>query len=281
MPDISAEVVQQLVNLGVASGSAKIVDGGNVPYAVIPSTHKVENLQNLIYNEHAARPERIKEAVGMLDPDSFCAYYSLFQDPNSRVFAYEPRASVLAVLDYHAAMGGVDGGTPRWGDHTVELTLSNSTEWNIWLGNNNKRFSQAEFAEFLEQHAMDITSPSSASIIDIANDLQGTTEVEWAAGTKLANGNTAFKYSEQTRTTSQGKQIEVPDRFALSIPVFVGGGRVTVNAFLRYRMQNTTKLQFFYTLVRPDEVKRVAFIAARDAIATKLGITILNGCLEK
>ena len=73
-----------------------------------------------------------------------------------------------------------------------------------------------------------------------------------------------------------GSQIDVPDRFTLTIPMFVGGGEIEIDALLRYRVSDG-KLSIFYTLVRPEERVRFAFLAVRDQIALDLGRPIING----
>jgi len=188
------------------------------------------------------------------------------------VFAFEPEIKVIAVLDYH---GAAEGG-PRWGQHRVTLMLRKSEEWIRWTNANNKHFDQAGFAEFLEQNAIDITTPDPAAMMDVARDLQATTEVEFGAGTRMQDGQVRFKYTETTKATVGAGQIQVPERFTLTLPVFIGGERVKMEALLRFRVKDC-KLVIWYTLVRPEETIRSAFLAARNKIAETLKITIING----
>lgn len=272
MPEDFNDAIQTLVGLGRQTDSAKSVPGGNVPYVVIPATHKLETLERFVFNDHADHPARTKAVVAVLDPESFINYYQLFGDENSRVFAYEPDIKVTAVIDYHGAMAS----GPRWCQHRLVLTLRESEQWKVWVGANNKKFPQAEFAEFLEQNAIDITKPSPAGIMEIARDLQGTTEVEFGAGVRMNDGSVRFKYTEATKATVGGDAVSVPERFTIGLPVFIGGAPVTLEALLRYRV-NGGKLQIFYTLVRPEEAKRAAFIASRAQIADDLKVTVING----
>lgn len=264
--------IDELVALGRESAKPQMVVGGNVPYVLVPDGCKVQSVPELIFNDHAATPERIRANVGVLDPQSFIQYHTLFADANSQVFANEMNVSVVGVLDYHAH----GQGTPRWGQHRVTLTLHHSEEWKIWIGKNNVQMNQQVFSEFLEQNAMDVTKPTPASMMEIAGDLHATTEVEFGSGLRQQDGQIKFKYTETTTTKVGAGQVSVPDRFMIEIPVFVGGERIDMEALLRFRMKEG-KLTFFYTLVRPEEVKRTAFIAARDHIASDLKIVIING----
>lgn len=273
MNELTPETIQAISGLAEAASDPKTVDGGNIPYAIIPVGYELKPLGALIFNEHRATPQRAKQAVSVLDPESFIEYYTLFHDENSRTFADEQKLNVQSVLDYH---GAAAGGGPRWGDHKLTLTLRHSEEWKIWTGKNNKPFTQMEFAEFLEQNSIDITSPSSASMIDLARDLEGKTEVEFGGGARTADGQIRFKYSETTRATVGSGQIEIPEQFIVTLPVFIGGTRIAMKAFFRYRLTQG-KLSLYFTLMRPEEVMRQAFAAARDKIATDLSIKIING----
>ncbi len=245
---------------------------GNIPFIVIPEGYKTEYLDKCIFNNHAANPERAKGNVKVLDAESFIEYYNLFSDENSRTFADEGASSVVTVLDYH----GAKVGAPRWGEHRLSLELRLSEQWGVWFGHNNKTFTQTQFAEFLEQNSMDITKPAPASMVDIARDLEGTTEVQFGGGTRMENGQLRFKYSEETKATVGGGKVDVPDRFIVTIPPYVGGVAVPLEALMRFRLKEG-KLSFFYTLVRPNDVLRAAFDQTRAKIAQGLSITIING----
>jgi hypothetical protein len=225
-------------------------------------------LAPLIFNEHNPHPERIKARVGVHDPESFIEYYNRFSNADSRVFADETTISVTAVLDYHA-----NADYPAWCQHRLLLVLRASEEWKIWTGRNNKQFTQIEF---LEQNSMDISQPAPASIVEIARDLEAHTEVEFASGTRTTDGQVKLRYTQTIKATVAGGAVDVPERFVLTIPAFVGGERVGMEALLRWRVRDG-KLVVWYTLVRPEEVVRNAFLFARGAIAEELKVTIING----
>lgn len=272
--EFTEESLQVLAALARSGMGPQSVPGGNVPYVLVPEGYKAQPMPELVYNDHAPNPERVKAKVTVLDPASFIEYFTLFNDPNSRVFADETALAVLAVLDYHAAG---EGNAPRWGQHRVILSLRQSEEWKVWMGRNSQVLTQQQFAEFLEQNAVDIINPAPAGIREIAEDLEATVEVDFASAQRQAGGKVNFRYTETTKTTvSGGKQITVPDQFVINIPAFVGGARVEMQALLRYRVAEQ-KLKFFYTLVRPEEVIRRAFQEARREIADALKVTIING----
>lgn len=264
------ETVQSLIELGRQTAgpqAVQMVDGIPVPFIIAEG--KVVALPDLKFNKHAERPERIEASVRVFDPASFGEYYRKFADAGSRVFADEAKRSVVAVLDYHQAQ-------PRWGSHKLTLELRHSEEWVTWAGRNNKQMSQQEFSEFLEQNSLDIIDPNPASIVEIARDLQGTTEVEFGSGLRMQDGQVRFKYTETTKTSVGASAITVPDSFTLTIPVFIGANPGRIKALLRHRCKEG-KLTFWFTLIRPEQHIRDAFTEARAAIASELEIVILNG----
>lgn len=278
MSDITADGIQAIVDLSQNAGDPKLIESGHFPFAVIPKTSQVVSLAEYIFNDHAATPERIQAKVTVLDPQSFIEYYNQFGDDDSRIFAYEPDIKVLCVLDYHHPSGNeaTDGNGARWGQHRLTLTLRESEQWKVWTEKNGKTFTQMQFAEFLEQHAIDIAQPAPAGMMEIARDLQATSEVDFGSSSRTQDGQVKFKYTETTQTTVGGSAITVPEQFLLQLPVFIGGQPIQMQALLRYRIKDQ-KLVIFYTLVRPEEAKRQAFLGARDAIEKSLGVTIING----
>ena len=272
--EINKETIQELVKLGRNAVAVQTAREGGIPFAVIPGDCKIESLDKLIFNDHNKAPERIRGNVVVADPASFQRYYLLFSDANSQIFADEQAATVVGILDYHGALSGDVG--PRWCQHRVTLAMRPSEQWKTWLGFNNKQFTQQQFAEFLEQNAIGIKEPAPASIREMANDLGATTEVEFGSSQRLNDGQVRFKYTETTKTTVGGSAIQVPDHFKLEVPIFVGAASTAIHAFLRYRIKEQ-KLVFWYTLLRPEEAARQAFITARTQIADALKEEIING----
>jgi uncharacterized protein YfdQ (DUF2303 family) len=176
------------------------------------------------------------------------------------------------VLDYHGALAG----SPRWGEHRVDFTMRHSKEWLAWKSVDGKRMPQMEFAEFIEDNAPDIVDPSAATMIEVARDLRAKSEVDFGSTVQMQNGSVRFRYSEQTKGTFGSGDIDVPEQFAISIPVYLGCDRVKVTARLRYRI-NSGKLTFWFNLLRAEAIEREAFYAARGAIEKALKITVIDG----
>lgn len=272
--NLSDKSLADIVKLARTNGTVQQGVAGGVPFAVIPAESKVVDLSQFVFNEHNANPERKKGTAKVFDSASFCEYYTLFMDVNSRIFADETNDKILAVLDYHAA----GENAPRWGQHRIDLTLRHSPEWTLWTGNSGQvhKMNQEDFALFIEDNSPDVIEPNGATMLEVARDLSASTDMEFGSSIRQLDGSVAFKYTEQTKGTFGKNQLAVPERFVISIPVHIGSERVSLTARLRYRIASG-KLTFWYDLLRADAVERDAFIAVHAAIGQKLGVTIING----
>jgi len=271
MPELNEKAIESIAKLARESLPIRTPEHG-VPFVVVPEGCKVESLAGLIFNEYAERPVRKTGTITVLDAPSFCEYFTHFSDSFSRVFADETKAKVLAVLDYH----GAGDNAPRWGKHRLDWTLRKSPEWIRWTAVSGEKMSQVEFAEFLEDNAVDVVDPNAATMLEVARTLTAKAEVDFASAIRTANGGITLRYSEQVKGTYGSGDIEVPEQFSIAVPVFVGGDRARLVARLRYRIAGG-KLTFWFDLLRADAAERAAFQGVRQYIADELKVVIING----
>lgn len=271
-PVVTDKLVKELIRVGQEVGLAQRPDGALQPYVVVPSDCKVVDLGPWLYNEHASNPERKKAVVKAHDADSFIEYFKLFRDEQSRVFADEPNHKFVAVLDYHQSAEG----KPRWGEHRVELTLRQSEEWATWKGADGKKFTQMDLGEFIEDNQPDITSPSGATMLEVARDLSAKSGADFSSAITMANGSVKFAYTETVRGTYGNGSLEVPDRFTISIPIYVGSDPVSLTARFRYRV-NGGKLQLWFDLLRASAAEREGFFLLHAQIAEGTAVKLING----
>ncbi len=263
-------ILKEAVTLGICTADAK--RAGSSLYAIVPKDHKIEDLTELQYKE--APLLRKKGNVTLFDQASFCAYFDLFADDDSRIFANQPEAKFLAVFDYH----GAGEGKPRHGEHRATFGLRPSIEWAAWGGKNGKGMPQAEFAEFIEDNAADVISPDPATMIEVARDLKAKSEVNFASSIRLANGQTQFTYQEEVRGSVGKGNMEVPETFKIAIPIYMGGPRYEMTARLRYRIKEG-KLVLWYDLHRVQKLIEEAFLGTVKAIEETTAIQVLMGAL--
>ena len=271
MADISKDAIVELVDLGRLGSSLQQLPDGGVPFVVIPATAKVQDFSALV-EERLTNPRRKIGTAKVLDASSFNEYFTLFRDENSRIFADETATRIVGVLDYHE----VGEGKPRFGQHRVELALRFSEEWSTWGAKDGNKQTQMDFAEFLEDNAPDVVSPDAATMREVATDLRAKTDSDFGSAIRVQNGSVKFGYSEQTKGTFGKGDMEIPERFLIAIPVYIGTERVQLTARLRYRI-NGGKLTFWYDLLRAEQASRDAFAAIYDTIADSLQVKIING----
>lgn len=243
-----------------------------IPYVVIGANQKVQSLEHLL-----PRPLRRQASASFADVESFLTYVEDFRTPTTRLFGHglTPNASaatVVAILDYHGE--GADGEASRC-QHRATLVLSPNPTWMEWKVLDGKQMTQEYFAEFLEDHELDVTSPDGATLLETAKHLEAKKNVTFKSGINLTNGSVQFSYEEETAGVGKGK-LTVPTEFTLSIPVFDRGEPATLRAKLRYRIHEG-KLTFAFKLVAPREVVEAAFQQVLLKIEQGTGQQVLLG----
>ena len=213
-------------------------------------------------------PRRTKATAAFTDPASFLEYIKRHATEATMVWCnFNPQTYSLgftAVIDEHAK------DTPGWRGHKATLTPDMSAEWKAWMGKNTVSMPQVTFAEWLQEHADDITSkegdglPTSLALLEMATNFVATEERQFKSVVKLQSGGVRMTYiaDPDTNTTAT---MDAFDKFGLAIPVFQGIKVADrINARLKYR-QNAGKVSFHYELIRADKVHESA---AKDLIET-------------
>ena len=241
----------------------------SIPYVLVPSDCKVQDLENLF-----PTPSRPKGTIKYRDMQSFCrAVEAQKGEDVSETLLYgnlfEP--SFYAVFNDHNYCA------PGWRDHRATYDCPLSVEWKLWLGANKRVMSQEVFAQFIEDNAPDCVTPDAATMIEIARTLEAKKKVNFASGIRLSNGQNELTYEEEiTGTASKGK-IPLPELFTIGISVLEGGPRYALNARLRYRITDKGMLTIWYDLERPHKVLEDAAKQVWAAIEEATKLTIYNG----
>ena len=273
--------VQSVIAVGAAIGDPRTPPvpeaGAPGPYAVVPKDYTVESLE-----EFLPKPLRIRQNVTLHDAESFIDYLREFADPiESRIFFDGDRETFTAIIDYHNA-------DPAWCDHVATFTAKRSPEFQTWMGANRKEVSQVDFVRFLEENLPDVAGifrkgeivEGSAQLLDIALRFETKKSVEFSSGLRLPNGDIQFQYSEVVRSGNvENGTIEIPEQFALGIPIHVNGPSYRIPVRLRWRLKEG-KLSFWYEIVRPHRFIEDALREIREHIADAIGMRILAGTAD-
>lgn len=202
--------------------------------------------------------QRVSAARTFYDRASFCDYVKTFSDDRTRLFALPAHlsggreATVTAIFDDHLPS------KPEYGAHTAKLVLQFSEEWRAWTAAASNKFTQHEFAEWIEERRRDIASPSAAEMLDLVRNFKASRKVQFDSVAYQENGDIRLTYDEDTQASAKSTGMAVPASLKLGIPVYFNGELFEVGVLLRYRL-GAGSVSFEIKLDRPDYVETAAF----------------------
>lgn len=246
--------VESVSQLAIASTEIKRVAPEGVPFVLVPDGTTVEELEHLL-----ERPMKLERAQTCFDVASFVRYIEVFKTPSTIIFANLCNGAAFeAILDYHGLVAGKP--VPSWCTHRAAYSAEQSVEWARWWQHNKQWLSQADFADHIENNQTDIrvkegaAYPSGAEMLEIATSLRSKTNVDFASGLRLANGNVQLVYEENSEAKAGQKgELKVPEKFLLGLAVFRNDTVYAVEVRLRFQIREK-KLSFRYELVNPHLV---------------------------
>ncbi|OMQ44952.1 DUF2303 family protein [Ensifer sp. 1H6] len=209
------------------------------------------------------RPERKVGTARAETLESFIDLILRHKQDNSVIFAQTDwqKPALTAVIDYHDANG------PDNGKHRIHYQFPLSEEWKAWLAINGKNMDQTAFAEFIENHIADLSSPHHDEstdfermfgakvgfpndIVMLSRGLQINAETRVKQAVRLQTGETQILFEEDHKNAS-GEPLMVPGVFVLQISPFFMGEPTRIPVRLRYRLISGS-LTWICELYRPD-----------------------------
>lgn len=231
------------------------------------------------YSDH---PRQTKATRTVRDAASFNRYVAKHGAADrTEVYADRDASTVTAVLDSHRGVTGLSEQPERAGrqGHRLTLELRHTPAWNAWVKNQGHR-SQADFAEFVEEHAPEFVEPDAATMLEVAQTFQAKRGVEFSSATRLSSGEVQVAYAETDKVKVGGKgNLTFPERFVVGLQPYQGGESYRVTALLRYRL-NGGVLTLGYTLLRVDLILETAFkdvLTEVDEALEKASIPLFYG----
>jgi len=195
------------------------------PFLFNPVTDKLHDLAQFL-----PAPMRKPRACSFETIASFVAYVNRFKRLESSI--YVRGSAFVAEIDHPAA----DDLT--WGDHTASIALAPSEALATWKANNKKPLTQEQFAELLEQCALDIVTPQAAEILEIVQELHVTKSSSVTSSIRSSGKQTLSFNSEQAVRGNKYAYVEVPTSFEIRIEPFKGHEMTCeIRAFLRVRLR--------------------------------------------
>lgn len=245
---------------------------GSVPFVVVPEGSSVHQ-----FHEVLERPLHLKQNVKLNTAKDFIAYVARFADLNTIVFVNVLAGQVKAVLDYHEVENKHENGTdavPRHCHHVANFTVEKTPEFQKIENNSGKKFSQTEFALFIEDVMPYINQPDAAVLHEIVQTLNAKTNVDFKSGVRTDNGQVQLQYNEtiEARAGVAGN-LTIPEKIVFGIQVHRGGEHYALPARFRYRIKDGD-ITFWYDL---DQLEKAIEKSMEDTVEyIRNGKTILK-----
>lgn len=276
LPNMDAGI-KAVADLAIRSTEIDMIEvdtsefGSGLP-ATIPLFFEPQSKQILDIKPHLEKfrqfPARIKGTAKTTTLQSFIDLTNRHKAANSVVFASTawPIPSLTAVIDYH-----LDEGEPRAMhlDHRITYEFPLTEELKEWMAFNEKPMKQADFAQFLEEHAAELASPHDGEKQRFEQLFKErlATPVEVVGLSRHLEVYVGAKIKRQERL--------LPGVFIVSVQAFTDGEPVRIAARLRYRVSGGD-ISWFYSLYRWDQELRTR---VKDDLATVAKDTALP-CFE-
>jgi uncharacterized protein YfdQ (DUF2303 family) len=223
---------------------------------------------NIHEREHLLPAPLRKDRTSTLDDAlSFIDFVKLHNEPTTTIFISMDEGEM--VLEIRAIFNGHHEKTTGWGDHRAIFSPKKSEEWKRWVGNNGRKFTQLEFARFIESRLPDInnggdsTLPTASELLTFATKLEDTRRVSFKSGINMQNGMVQLSFVEDGDSSTQGN-IAMYREFSLGLRPFINGDAYGVRAYLRYSIERDSgKLTMWYEL---QQVNKVFTTASEEVI---------------
>ncbi|MCJ8985696.1 YfdQ family protein [Acinetobacter baumannii] len=233
-----------------------------LPFVVVPHGSEVHPFKELL-----ARPINLEQSVFLNTAKDFIAYVSRYADKDSLVFVDVLKGKFKAVLDYHVVDQSNEnvGATllPRHCKHSAHFVAEKTPEFQKIEKNSGEKFSQTNFALFLEDVMPYINQPDAAVLYEIVQTLNAKTNVDFKSGIRTDNGQVQLTYNEtiEARAGTAGN-LTIPEQIVFGIQVHRGGNHYALPARFRYRIKEGT-IVFWYDL---DQLEKAIEKSMEDTV---------------
>lgn len=274
-PDSLPSDAKAVIEIGRLSAEPHSLEIGEI--YLVQTPHGIETV-DLTTEDFLRRtesgPARKRGIYRFRDAESFAIFVNAHAEPGRTwLFADRDHHQVTAILD-GPEIATTDTG---WSDHRAILELKTTPEWDEWNTASGQFLSQEQFADFLEDHLLEIHEPSSAELLEIATTISGTKGAAFKHGVQTESGAISLRY-EETVDVRAGKagSLTIPNRLTLGIAPFVDGDVYKVTARFRYRLKDG-RLSLGFVLDRPRNVLRDAFQGAVEKVKAGINLPVLFG----
>lgn len=221
-------------------GQQSLQHAGVLPFVVVPENGKVVELSGVL-----ERPLQLNQSVNLHTAKDFISYVNRFADKDSVIFVHVLGGKIKAVLDYHeagrsdAVTSDQDKNQPRHCKHIANFSVEQTPEFIKIHEASGKKFTQTEFALFLEDVLPYISEPVAAELYEIVQTLSAKTGVDFKSGIRTDNGQVSLTYNEtiEARAGAAGN-LTIPEKIVFGVQVHRGGDHYAIPARFRWRIKD-------------------------------------------
>lgn len=269
------ETLDRLLELGANLAHVKNLpaEDGHVPFGIIPSGCKAEDLSKFF------PLQRIVQSVKLLEAGSFIDYVNRYKTGDTLIFSAisETGVEFTALMDYHTAAPAL---CPGYCSHRATFVAIETPEWKVWKAANRLAMTQVGFATFLEDNLSLFVQPTGAELLEMVRSLHGHRNARFNTALRLDNGSYSVSYDEDvvvkgSSITSNG-ELELPPTITAMLAVFQGSDPYAVQARLKSRCEDR-KLVLFYETISLAKIIRESILLLVEQVAEKTGIVPLLG----
>jgi uncharacterized protein YfdQ (DUF2303 family) len=237
-PAVLPDTLDKMLKIGASTIDAVPFHGDDLNEpdaftAVVPEGYKVAVTDMRPYKKDPLTPRRLAGTITVTDVVSWVAYYDKHATPGAEIFGDVRSSRITGLLN---APEGPDD--PQWADHRLVLQLEHSPAWLAWTGLSGRLLSQEQFAEHLEDRTPDLIEPDAATMLEVAQSIQATNQVNFESRSRLHDGTRVFAYREDVQgQAGQRGELAIPTEIRLRLPVWRGVAvAVEVTARFRFRV---------------------------------------------
>lgn len=236
----------------------------NIPVMLDRTSGALRSVKALL-DEYRVHPARKSGVASVNTLQSFIDLTNRHKTDDTVIFADTnwKQPSLTAVVDYHEKETSIADN----GKHRILYEFPLSEEWEAWIAQDGQAMKQADFAEWIEDHIHELTSPDTLEeeqflnsfgfkvafpndIMTLSRGLKVNAETRVKSNVVLQSGEGEISFEEEHRTAEGGKLV-IPGMFIINIPPFFMGETTRIPVRLRYRV-HAGSVVWFFKLYRPD-----------------------------
>ena len=211
-------------------------------------------------------PRRANGTRTVQTPEGFAAALKLIEDV--KPVLYESGSGCVTAILNHTRKEE----EPQWEDWSIMYKPRLHNYFLPFSQKNGVEMSQTDFAEFLQDNALAIESPTLAEIEESVLGFESARSSSFASKVNQANGTLQFAYTEAEQVKGT---VVVPAHLRIVCPIIDGGEPKASIAHVRYRIIDQ-KVKFRFVIEMMNVVLENEYRELHTKIETLTGLTIIR-----